>query len=373
VLKDLMKEKWFKISLLITGAIVLIVLMEFFLVKAITFLLPFLLILLFTSILSYPVDYLEKKKVPRWLGTIISLVAFLSTLIGILTIIIMQLINGSKFLLLFLTEKSEKIILFIESFYTKNILPSVDTAKETFSTLNKEQKDDLQSRALEVGEVLIKNITSFLQKIVEIIPGFIGLLPELFTGLIFVSLATFFLTKDKPKISQKIKSKLTNIQLENLQKINLEAKKTIIGFVRAQLTLIGMTFIIVLIGLLILKVKYAFLIAFIIGFVDLIPYLGTGFVFFPWIIVSFLIGAKNLAIGLVILYVLVVIQRNIIEPKVLSSNIGLDPLSTLIAIYLGFAIFGVLGLIIGPVMLIIFKMFYGIYKDGKNVKKIDEK
>jgi sporulation integral membrane protein YtvI len=153
----------------------------------------------------------------------------------------------------------------------------------------------------------------------------------------------------------------------------LEAKKTIIGFVRAQLTLIGMTFIIVLIGLLILKVKYAFLIAFIIGFVDLIPYLGTGFVFFPWIIVSFLIGAKNLAIGLIILYVLVVIQRNIIEPKVLSSNIGLDPLSTLIAIYLGFAIFGVLGLIIGPVMLIIFKMFYGIYKDGKSVKKIDEK
>jgi predicted PurR-regulated permease PerM len=69
---------------------------------------------------------------------------------------------------------------------------------------------------------------------------------------------------------------------------------------------------------------------------------------------------------------LVVIQRNIIEPKVLSSNIGLDPLSTLIAIYLGFAIFGFLGLIIGPVTLIIGKMFYGIHQEKKNAKKIDE-
>ena len=372
MLKELLKEKWFKITALITTAAILILLVKFFLVKTIIFLLPFILILLFTYILSYPVDYLEKKKVPRWLGTILSLVTFLSILLEILTIVIIQLINGSKFLLMFITEKSEKIIMFIEEFYVKNILPWIDTAKETFSTLNKEQKDDLQSRALEVGEGLLKGVTTFLQKVIETIPAFIGVLPELFTGLIFVSLATFFLTKDRPMIQAKIKSKLTLGQIENVRKINLEAKKTIIGFIKAQLTLIGMTFVIVLIGLLVLQVKYAFLLAFIIGFVDLIPYLGTGFIFFPWIVISFFIGAKNLAIGLIILYVLVVIQRNIIEPKVLSSNIGLDPLSTLIAIYLGFAIFGFLGLIIGPVTLIIGKMFYGIHQEKKNAKKIDE-
>ena len=102
------------------------------------------------------------------------------------------------------------------------------------------------------------------------------------------------------------------------------------------LTLVSMTTVIVLIGLLILRVPYAITIAIITGVVDLLPYLGTGAVFVPWVIYVFFTGDTAFAIGLLILYIVVIVQRQIMEPKVLSSNIGLDPLATLVALFVGF-------------------------------------
>ena len=101
-----------------------------------------------------------------------------------------------------------------------------------------------------------------------------------------------------------------------------------------------MTTVIVLIGLLILRVPYAITIAIITGVVDLLPYLGTGAVFVPWVIYVFFTGDTAFAIGLLILYIVVIVQRQIMEPKVLSSNIGLDPLATLVALFVGFKLFG---------------------------------
>ena len=110
---------------------------------------------------------------------------------------------------------------------------------------------------------------------------------------------------------------------------------------------------IILIGLFILRVDYAVTIALITGFVDLLPYVGTGLIFVPWIIYQAITGNIGLAIGLAVLYVVVLVQRQLMEPKVLSSNIGLDPLATLIALFIGFKLIGFLGLIVGPVALVI--------------------
>lgn len=133
----------------------------------------------------------------------------------------------------------------------------------------------------------------------------------------------------------------------------IDLKKALFGFIRAQLTLISITTVIILIGLLILRVDYAITIALVTGIVDIIPYLGTGAVFVPWIIYDIISGDTGLAIGLGILYIIVLVQRQIMEPKILSSSIGLDPLATLIALFVGFKLIGFLGLILGPVTLVI--------------------
>ena len=139
----------------------------------------------------------------------------------------------------------------------------------------------------------------------------------------------------------------------NSRTVFVDLKRAFFGFIKAQLTLISITTIIILIGLLVLRVNYAITIALVTGLVDIIPYLGTGLIFVPWIIYEFITGDINLAIGLVVLYVIVLVQRQIMEPKVLSSNIGMDPLATLISLFVGFKLIGFLGLIVGPITLVI--------------------
>ena len=114
--------------------------------------------------------------------------------------------------------------------------------------------------------------------------------------------------------------------------VYIELRKAFFGFIRAQVTLISITGAIVLAGLLILRVKYAFALAFVIGLIDLLPYLGTGFIFVPWIIYEFIVQNYSLGIGLLVLYIIIIVQRQMMEPKVVSVNIGISPLVTLIAI-----------------------------------------
>lgn len=117
--------------------------------------------------------------------------------------------------------------------------------------------------------------------------------------------------------------------------------------------------------MLILRVEYAITIALIIGIVDVLPYLGTGLVFVPWIIYAAISGETHFAIGLSVLYIVVLVQRQVMEPKLLSSNIGLDPLATLIALFVGFKLIGFLGLIVGPVLLVIGRTLHhaGVFQD----------
>lgn len=107
-----------------------------------------------------------------------------------------------------------------------------------------------------------------------------------------------------------------------------------------------------------------------IGFVDALPILGSGTVMLPWAIISAVNGDINLAIGLFILYIVVLVCRQVIEPKIVSSKIGIHPIFTLLAMYTGFRISGVLGLFIGPIMLIILNNVFSTTIDNGIFKTI---
>ena len=198
-------------------------------------------------------------------------------------------------------------------------------------------------------------------------------LPYLLTVGIFILLATFFILKDWYKMGAFLERNLPVSMAGNLKNIQLDLQKAFTGWIRAQFTLISITGVIVLIGLFILRIEHPVTIALITAFVDLLPYLGTGTVFVPWILYNFIAGNYFLTIGLAVLYAVVVIQRQMMEPKILSSSIGLEPLPTLIALFVGFKLFGFVGLIVGPVTLVILntlikaRVFRGIwgYVTGK--------
>lgn len=216
-----------------------------------------------------------------------------------------------------------------------------------------------------MGSSIADTGRQILTDILTWIPAQLRALPNLATVLIFSLLGTFFISKDWYKLGDRVRKLLPERVLTSGGNVYRGLQKALIGFLKAQLTLISITAVIVLIGLLILRVDYAITIALITGIVDLMPYLGTGLIFVPWILYLFFTKNYFLTIAISVLYIIVIVQRQLMEPKVLSTNIGLDPLATLVALFVGFQLFGFLGLIIGPVTLVVINTLHqtGVLKE----------
>jgi len=113
------------------------------------------------------------------------------------------------------------------------------------------------------------------------------------------------------------------------------------------------TFIELAVGLSLLSVDRAITIAALIAVIDILPVLGTGGVVVPWIIVELIKGNIPFAVGLVVLYLVIIIVRNILEPKLVGNQIGLHPLVMLMCMYVGLKIFGIIGIFVLPVAVVI--------------------
>ena len=110
--------------------------------------------------------------------------------------------------------------------------------------------------------------------------------------------------------------------------------------------------------------------ALAIGFVDALPILGSGTIMLPWAVISALNGDLNLGIGIIVLWIIMSVVRQILEPKIVSGNIGIHPIFTLIAMYTGFKVIGIMGMLIGPIVLIILKSIFSSIIEKKKKKSL---
>ncbi|PQD94655.1 sporulation integral membrane protein YtvI [Pradoshia eiseniae] len=300
----------------------------------------------------------EKLRFPRALSVLVSMIVVIALIAGLITFLITEIVAGAAYLSNVLPEHLDNMIKLIQDFFQSRILPLYERIISLFNDLEDGQQDTILSNIENIGSSIGTTLTNLIQTTLGFVPKLIGWLPGAGTGALFSLLATFFIAKEWNKFLAKTQQLLPAKALFNIKKIIVELERALFGFIRAQLTLITITTLIVLLGLLILRIEFAITIALITGFVDLLPYLGTGFVFVPWIIYALMTGNFSLALGLAILYTVVIVQRQVMEPKILSSSIGLDPLITLIAIFVGFKTIGFIGLIIGPIVLIIIRSLY---------------
>ena len=323
---------------------------------------PFLIGLSFAYLLKPFVTFLTiKLRIPKSISVILSMLVSVALVAGLITFFISEVVAGITYLSEVLPEYLNTMISFTQNYFTNQILPFYERTISFFNTLDAGQQDTILFNIEELGKEAGNTIGAILQSFLSFIPVFIGWLPNVGTGAIFSLLATFFIAKDWDKLIHYRDKILPNKVIFNLKNVLIELEKALFGFIRAQLTLISITALIVLAGLLILRVKYAITISLIIGFVDLLPYLGTGLVFVPWILYALIVGKFSLALGLGILYTVVIVQRQFMEPKILSSSIGLDPLATLVSIFIGFKLIGFLGFILGPVVLVILRTLYKLH------------
>jgi sporulation integral membrane protein YtvI len=338
-------------------AIIVFALLSFYYLSKVTY--PFIIALVIAFFINPIVNMFEKKlRMPRGLAVFVALIIIFALFAGLVTLLVAEIVTGANYLAKVVPEHLDTLIGFIEEYITGQIIPLYNQLTGMFKQLDDGQQNTIINNIQNVGTTIGSTVGTFIQNLFGNIPVILSWFPNAATVLIFSLLATFFISKDWDRFSRFGSRILPERAKSSSKTVIVDLQKALFGFLKAQLTLISITTVIILIGLLVLRVDYAITIALITGVVDIIPYLGTGAVFVPWIIYEVITGDIGLAVGLGVLYLLVIVQRQVMEPKILSSNIGIDPLATLIALFVGFKLIGFLGLIIGPVTLVIISTLY---------------
>lgn len=203
--------------------------------------------------------------------------------------------------------------------------------------------DSLKTSAIATASTLAKGIL-----------GGVATIPVFLLTTIIYLVALFLISLDLPRLRAGFMRMFTVSAREKINVVLTQLNRATIGFLRAQIILSLVTFMIAWLGLIILKVKYSAVIALLIVLVDILPILGTGSFLVPWAVYNFFTDKEHLAIGLIILFIVITVVRRIIEPKILASNLGISALAALVSLFLGFQVMGFFGLILGPALVIIY-------------------
>ncbi len=197
------------------------------------------------------------------------------------------------------------------------------------------------------GSALLDGLTSTL---LSLAASILKTIPDSALGLGTWVLAAFMFSARLPRIRTWIRDHLPNAWHEKYAPYLQTLKQTVSGWLLAQAKLVGITFSILTVGFLLLRIEHAILWAAATCFVDILPVLGTGTVLIPWSLVCFLQGDSLRALGLLGIYVIISLLRSVLEPRFVGKQLGLDPLVTLLAIYAGYRLWGLLGMLLAPIL-----------------------
>lgn len=325
--------------LLWTAYIVVIAAIAFAAIKLCgSYLLPFALAFLIAFVLHKPVDYLsEKLNIKRTLVAAMVLIAFYFVILLLVTLL------GSGIVSFGVSQIAD-----IPRLYSETIAP---TLQEFFNRLSDRFPEislitDEQVNA--ILESLYSQLAVWANSIVALLTGFAAAMPAVFMGVLFMVISSFFFEADYHKITAFFTKQFSPKTKALIDNVLASSSQTASSYLKAYSIIIGVTLTELFIGFLLLGINNAFVIALLTAFVDLLPILGSGTVLMPWAIVLFVIGNYGKAIGLFVLWVVISVVRQFLEPKVIGSRIGLPPAVTIVALYLGLKLFGILGMLILP-------------------------
>lgn len=202
--------------------------------------------------------------------------------------------------------------------------------------------------------------------------NFVGSLPNIVISVIMSLLFAYFYVADKGYLSGLLEKAIPDSVLGRLQMIKRGLTKAVGGYFKAQLKIEVWMYLLLGIGFSILKVKYAFLIAIGVAILDLLPFFGTGTVLIPWAIIKFLSADYKMVIGLLIIWSVGQLARQLIQPKIVGDSVGLAPIPTIILLFVGYRVAGVIGMIIAvPIGIIILNLYEeGVFDTTINSLKI---
>lgn len=307
----------------------------------------------------YPlaVELSAKIKISRKICSFIMVVILLTLILSLLFLVGNRLLYEIQNLVNYLTQNSEGI-----ATHFKRAFDFINSIGEKIPFLKNLQDTGLIEN---LNENISKFISGIWQSIVDelgsavpnLAAGIVTTLPNiLFVSLITV-IACFYFALDIDVLHIKLKQILPGKAVDYIRMIKRRIALGFKKYLKAYLLIFGLTFAELFAGFLILSIDYSFVLAILIAFIDFLPVFGTGAILVPWGIILLLMKNYFTGIGILILFAIITIVRQIVEPKIVGKNLGVHPLLTLVTIYLGYKLFGIFGMIFLPiaVMLVFFK------------------
>ncbi len=308
-------------------------------------LIPLIIAYLLSQIITRPVNWLARRTViPRKIWAILCTLLCVSVAGSLVSLIVYrivyegaQLINALPQLLDSLPEKTSRAQEFFDSF--THYLPESMVGAPLFNL-------ETWLSSLSLPQIDVAAVWSSLSRAISSVPG------ALIT-IVFIFVATYFLTSDRIAINAFIHRQLSANAIIAIGRIKSFLYESVFKWMRAQGILIGITFCELLIGFLLIGQPYALVLALLIAIVDALPILGVGTALLPWAVVCLFSSEFRMAASLCILYGVILIVRNSIEPHIVGGQLGLHPFVTLLCIYFGYRAAGFAGMFITPVFVLV--------------------
>lgn len=340
---DIQKQKTFIIKFayfFIIGGIIFI-LLKYGLPLLMPFVIGFFISLILKPIINFIVSTTKLKR-------------------SVVSVIILIIFYGVFFILISLF--GAKIFIFVkENFnnlpeiYSNAIEPAFNKVVIWLQGTIPQIDTSLSSGFENLNDSIFSAIKSMSSTVVRAVVGIAGRVPSFLIRFLFTIISSFFFTIDYHRITEFVLRQFSEKNKSMLLNIKKNGVDTVLKFIRAYAVLMTITFLELSIGLSILKIPNSILFAAVIAIIDILPILGTGGILLPWAAIALIIGNPGLSIGLVILYIIILLIRQVLEPKIVGEHIGLHPLVTLMSMFVGAQLFGFIGLFLLPIIITILK------------------
>ena len=329
-----------------TVFILLIIFISYVLLKyGISIVSPFIFAFIFAYILNKPARAISTStRLPH------KLVAFFIILIFYAVAGIVVFLLGVR-----LTSTITRIVSMIPSIYDKQIGPLLMSAfrsiEEIVYDIDPAIVEVLNEGFTQFIRTMGETVTNFSLRLLRSISDIASSLPLFFIKVLLMVISTFFIAMDFDNLVAFTRRQFSQQGNKVINTIHQYIVNTLFVVIRSYAIIMFITFIELSIGLTILGIKNSILIAFLISIFDILPVLGTGGIMVPWVIVTLLQGNISRGLGLFLVYITVTIVRNIIEPRIVGKELGIHPVVTLISMFVGGNLFGVVGVFGLPVIL----------------------
>ncbi len=343
--------KYLKILVNLLVAIFIIICFGFIFPKLIVFFMPFVIGWIISMIANPLVRFLERRvKIVRKHGSMMIIIGVLALVIGLGYLGISRL-----------AAEAGNLIANLPQIY-ENAQEDFEEIGENLQVFYDKLPKDIQKNIKSVTDNFAGYASNLVQAIgeptFEAAGNFAKNVPATLIAIIMCILSAYFFTAERDTILLGIKKSVPLGLWNQVSGVINDLKHVVGGYFKAQFKIMGVIYVILIIGLFLLKVDYVLLVAFLIAFLDMLPFFGTGTVLWPWAAIKILSGDYQIAVGLIILYAVTQIVRQVIQPKIVGDTIGMNPLATLIFMYIGYKFSSIIGMIVAvPVGMILINLF----------------